>query len=229
MKVSVITIFPEFFLSPLDISIVERAIASGALEVELVDLRDFTHDTHRTVDDAPFGGGAGMVMKIGPIAECLDSLPAARRVVLTPAGVPLTQDHLDRWAEEDHMILLCGRYEGIDQRVTDHLMDEEVSLGDFVLAGGEVAALAVIEGLARLMPDVLGNPRSVEHESFRDGLLEEGQYTRPAEFRGWAVPEVLLSGNHAAIERWRHEERLRRTARVRPDMLPEPDPLPGSD
>lgn len=227
MKVSVITIFPEFFSSPLDVSIVGRAIGSGTLEIELVDLRDYTHDTHRTVDDAPFGGGAGMVMKVEPIAEALDSMPPGRRIVFTPAGVPLRQAHLDRWSGEDHLILLCGRYEGIDQRVADHLMDEEVSLGDFVLAGGETAALAVIEGVARLLPDVLGNPRSIEHESFRDGLLEEGQYTRPAEFRGWKVPEVLLSGNHAAVEAWRKQERLRRTGEVRPDLGADQD-LPES-
>lgn len=219
MKVSVITIFPEFFSSPLGVSIVGRAIGSGALEVELVDLRAHTHDTHRTVDDAPFGGGAGMVMKVEPIAEALDALATGRRIVFTPAGEPLRQAHLDRWAGEEHLVLLCGRYEGIDQRVADHLMDEEVSLGDFVLAGGETAALAVIEGVARLLPEVLGNQRSIEHESFRDGLLEEAQYTRPAEFRGWEVPEILLSGNHAAVEAWRKKERLRRTAGTRPDLL----------
>lgn len=219
MKVSVITIFPEFFSSPLGVSIVGRAIGSGALEVDLIDLRDYTHDTHRTVDDAPFGGGAGMVMKVEPIAEALDSLAPGRRIVFTPAGEPLDQAHLDRWSGEEHLVLLCGRYEGIDQRVADHLMDEEVSLGDFVLAGGETAALAVIEGVARLLPEVLGNPRSIERESFRDGLLEEPQYTRPAEFRGWDVPEVLLSGNHAAVETWREAQRLRRTADVRPDLL----------
>jgi tRNA (guanine37-N1)-methyltransferase len=224
VKVSVITIFPEFFSGPLGVSIVERAVASGTLDVQLIDLRDFTHDTHRTVDDAPFGGGAGMVMKIGPIAEALDALEPGRRVVFTPAGTPLTQGHLDRWAECEHLVLLCGRYEGVDQRVADHLMDEEVSLGDFVLAGGEVAALAVIEGVARLLPNVLGNPASTEHESFRDGLLEEGQYTRPSEFQGWTVPEVLLSGNHAAVAQWRHEERVRRTQRVRPDLSTESEP-----
>lgn len=139
--------------------------------------------------------------------------------MFTPAGAPLSQAHLDRWADEEHLVLLCGRYEGIDQRVADHLIDEEVSLGDFVLAGGEVAALAVIEGVARLLPGVLGNPTSVEHESFRQGLLEEPQYTRPAEFRGWRVPDVLLSGNHAAVDAWRQEERVRRTEERRPDLL----------
>ncbi|NND83980.1 MAG: tRNA (guanosine(37)-N1)-methyltransferase TrmD [Acidimicrobiia bacterium] len=219
MKVSVITIFPDFFPGPLDISIVARAIEQDALVVDLVDPREFTDDLHRTVDDAPFGGGAGMVMKIGPIADALESVGPGRRVVFTPAGAPLSQDHLDRWAEEPHLVLLCGRYEGIDQRVADHLIDEEVSLGDFVLAGGEVAALAVIEGVARLLPGVLGNPASTEHESFRDGLLEEPQYTRPADYEGWRVPDVLLSGNHAAVDEWRHEERVRRTKERRPDLL----------
>jgi tRNA (guanine37-N1)-methyltransferase len=221
VKVSVITIFPDFFPGPLGISIVSRAIERGVLSVDLVDPRSFTDDLHRTVDDAPFGGGAGMVMKIEPLADALESVGAGRRVMFTPAGTPLTQGHLDRWATDDHLVLLCGRYEGIDQRVADHLIDEEVSLGDFVLAGGEVAALAVVEGVARLLPGVLGNPSSAEHESFRDGLLEEPQYTRPAEFRGWAVPEVLLSGNHAAIEEWRASQRLERTAERRPDLLDE--------
>ncbi len=164
-------------------------------------------------------------MKIGPIAEALDAVEPGHRVLFSPAGERLSQQHLDRWSGEPHVILLCGRYEGIDQRVADHLMDEEVSLGDFVLAGGEVAALAVIEGMARLLPGVLGNPDSIGHESFRDGLLEEGQYTRPAEFRGWAVPDVLLSGDHGAVAKWRLEERTRRTARVRPDLL-EADRVP---
>jgi tRNA (guanine37-N1)-methyltransferase len=219
VKVSVITIFPDFFSGPLGISIVARAIEQDALLVDCIDPRAFTSDVHRTVDDAPFGGGAGMVMKVEPIADALDAAGPGRRVMFTPAGAPLSQEHLDRWAGEEHLVLLCGRYEGIDQRVADHLIDEEVSLGDFVLAGGEVAALAVIEGVARLLPGVLGNPSSIEHESFRDGLLEEPQYTRPAEFRGWSVPDVLLSGNHAAVDEWRHEERVRRTRERRPDLL----------
>lgn len=218
MKVSVLTIFPGFFGSPLETSIVARAIDSGALEVDLIDPRDFTTDVHRTVDDAPFGGGAGMVMKIEPIHAALAEVPDAHVVVLAPAGAPLSQAHLDRWAGLDHVAFVCGRYEGIDQRVADHLADEEVSLGDFVLAGGEVAALAAIEGVARLLHGVLGNPVSVETESFRDGLLEEPQYTRPAEYEGWAVPEVLLSGDHAAIDAWRREQRERRTAERRPDL-----------
>ena len=219
VKVSVLTIFPGFFESPLETSIVGRAIDSGALSVDLVDPRDFTDDVHRTVDDAPFGGGAGMVMKVEPLDAALSTLPDAHVVVLAPAGAPLSQTHLDRWAGLEHVALVCGRYEGIDQRVADHLADEEVSLGDFVLAGGEAAAVAIIEGVARLLPGVLGNPTSTETESFRDGLLEEPQYTRPAEYRGWAVPDVLLSGDHARIDAWRRDQRLERTRQRRPDLL----------
>lgn len=218
VRLSVLTIFPSFFGDPLATSIVARAIESGALDVELVDPREHTTDVHRSVDDAPFGGGAGMVMKPEPLAASIDERPDAHVVVLGPAGTPLTQAHLDRWAGLEHLLLVCGRYEGIDQRVVDHLADEEVSLGDFVLAGGEVAALAVIEGVARLLPGVLGNPESVVTESFRDGLLEEPQYTRPAEFRGWRVPDVLLSGDHAAIAAWRRSQREARTRERRPDL-----------
>ncbi|MDX1448999.1 MAG: tRNA (guanosine(37)-N1)-methyltransferase TrmD, partial [Acidimicrobiia bacterium] len=167
----------------------------------------------------PFGGGPGMVMRPRPLAEPSDSLPGAHRVFLTPSGDPLRQQHLDRWAQLDHLALVCGRYEGIDQRIVDHMIDEEISLGDFVMAGGEPAALAVLEGVARLLPDVVGNPESTQQESFREGLLEEPVYTRPAEFRGWTVPDVLLSGDHGRIEEWRHQERLRRTRERRPDLL----------
>ncbi len=219
MKVSVLTIFPSFFSGPLDVSIVKRAQEKGALEIELVDLRDFTGDVHRTVDDAPFGGGAGMVMKPEPLVGAINAQSDAHRVFVTPSGTPLTQAHLDRWAQEDHLLILCGRYEGVDQRVIDGSIDEEVSIGDYVLAGGEVAALTVIEGVARLLPGVLGNPQSVVNESFRDGLLEEPQYTRPAEFEGVAVPEVLLSGNHAKVEEWRKAQRITRTRARRPDLL----------
>ena len=213
-----VTIFPEFFDSALDISIVSRAIDTSALEVELVQLRDFTDDPYRSVDDAPFGGGAGMVMKIEPIARALAGR-AGHKVLLTPAGRPLQQADLDRFAAMEELIVVCGRFEGVDQRVADHLVDEEVSLGDFVLAGGEVAALAIIEGVARLLPGVLGNPESAVNESFRDGLLEEPHYTRPADFQGWEVPEVLLSGNHGLIEEWRQAQRVQRTKSRRPDLI----------
>ncbi|HSG78630.1 MAG TPA: tRNA (guanosine(37)-N1)-methyltransferase TrmD [Acidimicrobiia bacterium] len=222
MRLSIVTIFPEFFASPLRVSIVARAQETGALEVDLVDLREHGLGRHRQVDDAPFGGGPGMVMMIEPLAAALDRLAGSHRVLLTPAGAPLTQATLDRWSGLDHLTLVCGRYEGVDERVAEHLVDEQASLGDFVLAGGEVAALAIVEGVARLLPEVLGNPESAASESFRDGLLEEPQYTRPADFRGWAVPDILLSGDHAKVASWRREQRLERTRRRRPDLL-DPD------
>lgn len=219
MRISIVTIFPGYFDGALAVGMVARAIERGALEVDPIDLRRWGVGVHRAVDDAPFGGGPGMVMSPGPLAEALDSVEDARKVFLTPAGEPLRQAHLDRWANLDHVALVCGRYEGIDQRIVDHMIDEEVSLGDFVMAGGEPAALAVIEGVARLLPEVLGNPDSSELESFRDGVLEEPVYTRPAEFRGWTVPEVLLSGDHGRIAEWRKSQRIARTRERRPDLL----------
>lgn len=223
MRINVVTIFPGYFESPLQVSIVARAVESGALEVNLIDLREHGLGRHRQVDDAPFGGGAGMVMMIEPLAGALGPLAGSHRVLFTPAGNPMTQVTLDDWASRDAVTFVCGRYEGVDQRVADHLIDEEVSLGDFVLAGGEVAAAAAIEGIARLLPGVVGNPDSTETESFRHGLLEEPVYTRPAEFSGWAVPEVLLSGDHGRVEEWRAEQRLERTRTRRPDLLADGD------
>jgi len=219
MRISVVTLFPGFFESPLQVSIVGRAIADGALSVEVVNLREFGLGRHRQVDDTPFGGGPGMVMMIEPLRAALGTREGTHRILLTPAGAPLDQAMLDRWAGMEAITLVCGRYEGVDERVAEHLVDEEVSLGDFVLAGGETAAMAVIEGVARLIPGVVGNPESTEHESFRDGLLEEPQYTRPAEFEGWSVPEVLLSGDHGEIEAWRRQSRLERTRERRPDLF----------
>lgn len=219
MKVTVLTIFPDFFESPLGISIVKRAQEIGALDVEIRDLREYGLGVHRQLDDSPFGGGAGMVMMVEPLHAALGPLAESHRVLMTPAGTPLTQATLDQWATFEHLTLVCGRYEGVDERIAEHHIDEQVSLADVVLAGGEVAALAIIEGIARLLDGVLGNPASTEHESFRDGLLEEPQYTRPSEFNGWAVPEVLLSGDHAKIAAWRHEQRVKRTLDRRPDLL----------
>jgi tRNA (guanine37-N1)-methyltransferase len=219
MRLTVVTIFPEFFDSPLEVSIVGRAVAEGLLEVEVVDLRDHGLGRHRQVDDAPFGGGPGMVMMVEPMASALTPLADTHRVLFSPAGTPLDQVTLDRWAAMDAVTLVCGRYEGVDERVAEHLTDEQVSLGDFVLAGGEVAALAVIEGIARLLPGVVGNPESTASESFRGGMLEEPQYTRPADFRGWVVPEILLSGDHARIEEWRRQARVERTRARRPDLM----------
>lgn len=221
MRISIVTIFPEYFDSPLALGIVGRAIDAGLVDVDPVDLRRWGKGVHRQVDDAPFGGGPGMVMMPEPLAAALDSVSGSHRVLLTPAGTPLRQDHLDRWAGLGHLTLVCGRYEGVDERIAEHMIDEEVSLGDFVLAGGEAAALAVVEGVVRLLPGVVGNPESVVSESFRDGLLEEPHYTRPAEFRGWPVPPVLLSGDHGRIETWRAERRVERTRSRRPDLLDE--------
>ncbi len=220
MRVHLVTIFPEYFASPLALGVIGRAVEAGILQVEVVDLRAHGLGRHRQLDDAPFGGGPGMVMMVEPLAAALEPLAGTHRVLLTPAGRPVRQDTLDRWAGLEAMTLVCGRYEGVDERVAEHFIEEEASLGDFVLAGGEAAALAVVEGVARLLPGALGNPESAGAESFRDGLLEEPLYTRPAEFRGWAVPEVLLSGDHARIASWRREQRVERTRERRPDLLP---------
>ncbi len=219
MRINVVTIFPEYFSSPLETSLVGKARAAGTLEVVLHDLREHGKGAHRQVDDAPFGGGAGMVMMVEPLADALDPLDETHRVLLTPGGRPLDQDTLDRWATLNDLTLVCGRYEGVDERVAEHFIDEEVSLGDYVLLGGEVGALAIIEGVTRLLTGVVGNPLSTETESFRDGLLEEPQYTRPSEFRGWAVPDVLRSGDHEKVAEWREAQRLGRTRERRPDLL----------
>ncbi|HEU4320679.1 MAG TPA: tRNA (guanosine(37)-N1)-methyltransferase TrmD [Acidimicrobiia bacterium] len=219
MLIHVVTMFPGYFAGPLQTSIVGRAIEDGALDVDLVDLREHGLGRHRQLDDAPFGGGPGMVMMIEPLARALEPLAASRRVLFTPSGAPMTQETLDRWAALPEVTFVCGRFEGVDQRFIDVYIDEEVSLGDYVLAGGEVAAAAAIEGVTRLLPGVVGNPESTEKESFRDGLLEEPVYTRPADFEGETVPEVLLSGDHGKIETWRWEQRIQRTRARRPDLL----------
>jgi tRNA (guanine37-N1)-methyltransferase len=218
VKISVITMFPEFFDSPLEVSLVGRARAAGIAEVEIIALRPYGLGRHNKLDGAPFGGGAGLVMRLEPLAAALAPVGASHKVLLSAAGHRLTQGTLDRWAGLDHITLVCGRYEGVDERAAEHLMDEEVSLGDYVLLGGEVGALAVIEGVVRLLPGVVGNPESVVNESFRDGLVEEPVYTRPAEYEGWGVPEVLLSGDHERVEAWRQLQRERRTRERRPDL-----------
>lgn len=218
MKFSVITMFPEFFESPLGVSLVGRARAEGIVDIEVIALRPYGLGRHLKLDGAPFGGGAGLVMRVEPLAAAIKPLETSHRVLLSAAGHRLTQAALDRFAGLDHLTLVCGRYEGVDERAAEHLVDEEVSLGDYVLLGGEVGALAIIEGVVRLLPGVVGNPESVLNESFRDGLVEEPVYTRPAEFQGWEVPEVLLSGNHQLIERWRRHQRRARTRQRRPDL-----------
>ena len=220
MRVDVFTIFPEYFDSPLRVSLLGRARDEGLLEVRIHDPRDHTRDRHRSVDDAPFGGGAGMVMAPGPLFESFESSGAPRPLfLLSAAGRPYDHRVARELAGGNGFSLLCGRYEGVDQRVADHLCDGELSVGDYVLAGGEPAALVVIDSVARLLPGVMGNDDSGVDESFADGLLEYPQYTRPAEFRGHAVPEILRSGDHAGIARWRRAQAVRRTLRQRPDLL----------
>jgi tRNA (guanine37-N1)-methyltransferase len=219
VRVDVFTIFPEYLDAPLSASLLGKARAAGLLDVRLHDPRDWTTDAHRSVDDTPFGGGAGMVMMPEPLFAAVEAVDPVRPLyLLAPSGRRFDQSLAAELAAGEGFSLLCGRYEGVDQRVADHLCDGELSVGDYVLAGGEAAALVVVEAVARLVPGVLGNEASPEHESFRAGLLEEPQYTRPAEFRGWAVPEVLRSGDHARIERWRRAQALRRTLLRRPEL-----------
>ena len=232
MRIDIVTIFPEFF-SVLDVSLLGRARQSGLIELGIHDLRDFTFDRHRTVDDTPYGGGAGMVMKPEPWGGALDSILYASEVqgadapvviFPSPAGELFTQKLANELATEPRLVFGCGRYEGIDQRVVDYASTRArvrlVSLGDYVLNGGEVATMAMIEAIGRLIPGVVGNPESLVEESHSDGLLEYPSYTKPGEWRGFEVPPVLLSGNHAAIAKWRHDQQLQRTRAVRPDLLP---------
>jgi len=223
VRFTVVTILPELLDSALAAGVVGRARQAGVITVDTVNPRDFTTDRHRTVDDTPYGGGPGMVMKCEPLVAAIEQAtagaPDAHRVLLSPAGAPLTQARVRALAARPHLVLVCGRYEGIDERVIETSIDEEISLGDFVLSGGELAALAVIDACARLVPGVLGEPASADDESFSAGLLEYPHYTRPVEFRGRGVPDVLSSGNHAAIRRWRRTQSLRRTARRRPELL----------
>jgi tRNA (guanine37-N1)-methyltransferase len=225
LRIDLVTIFPGMVREPLADGIVQRAASAGLVEIHVHDLREFAEDRHRTVDDAPFGGGPGMVMKAEPFFRAVEALlpggpgPQEAVVLLSPRGCPLEQSTLRRYAGLSRVVLLCGRYEGIDERVSEGLATEEVSLGDFVLTGGEVAALAIVEGTVRLLPGALGNPGSASDDSFADGLLGYPQYTRPAELHGRRVPEVLLSGNHQAIGSWRRRQALRATRSRRPDLL----------
>jgi tRNA (guanine37-N1)-methyltransferase len=221
LRFDVVTIFPEVYESPLRVSLVGKAIAGGLLEVGIHDLRAWGQGPHRKVDDTPFGGGAGMVMTAGPVVASVEAVrrPAGRVVVLSAAGRRFDQGLAAELAAEEQVVLVCGRYEGMDDRVAGLVGAEAVSIGDFVLAGGDVAALVVIEAVARLVPGVLGNLDSLAEESFTGGLLEYPQYTRPAEFRGLKVPEVLLSGDHGEIAKWRRQQRLRRTFEQRPDLI----------
>ena len=235
MKVDVISIFPGLFEAFLAESFVGIAARKGLLEAETHDLRDWTHDRHRSVDDQPYGGGPGMVMTPEPLVAAIEQLAGPKGpdrdaivVALSPQGRRLDQAGLERLAGVSHLVLVCGRYEGIDQRVLELAVDEELSIGDYILSGGELPAMVVIEGLVRLLPGVLGNPESVVRESFREDLLEGPHYTRPPVFRGLEVPEVLRSGDHAAIERWRTEQARVVTAARRPDLQSASRSRPGS-
>lgn len=223
MRFDVVTIFPEFFAGPLDASLLGKARSKGLVEVTLHDLRDHTTDVHRTVDDEPYGGGVGMVMKPEPwfaAVEAIDGWEQARRILLSPAGRRMDQELVRELTGTPHLILMCGRYEGVDERVASGLATDEVSIGDYVIAGGEAAALVLIDAVARLVPGVVKEPASVEEESFgASGLLDYPHFTRPPEFRGMAVPDVLLSGNHAEIATWRRKQALERTKQRRPDLL----------
>jgi tRNA (guanine37-N1)-methyltransferase len=226
VRIDIVTILPELFEPFVRTSMVGRAVAAGRAEIHVRDLREWTRDRHRSVDDAPYGGGPGMVMKPEPLFAAIEELAGprgperrARVVLLSPQGRRLDQGRLEVLAREEHLVLVCGRYEGVDQRVIDLAVDEEISIGDYVLSGGEVPAMAVVEGIARLLPGVLGNPESAASESFRAGLLEGPQYTRPPVFGGLEVPEVLRSGDHAAVARWRAERARELTRCRRPDLL----------
>ena len=221
MKIDVLTLFPGMFAGPLDESIVRRARDTGRLDLQIHNLRDYTHDRHRTVDDKPFGGGPGMLLKPEPIFEAVEGLAgeATRVVLLTPAGRPFDQGIARELAQVSHLLLVCGSYEGFDERIREALADDELSIGDFVLTNGALPAMVIIDAVVRLLPGVLGDDTSARDESFSQGGLEYPQYTRPAEFRGMRVPEVLLSGNHAEIARWRAEQARLRTEQRRPDLL----------
>ncbi len=227
LRFDILTLFPEMFDSPFNASLLKKARERGLIDIRITDIREFARDKHRTADDYPYGGGSGMVMKIEPVAGALESLepPLAERIglvcLLTPQGEVFNQRMARELAEESRIVLVCGHYEGVDERIRKHLVDREISIGDFVLTGGELPAMVVVDAVSRLLSGVLGNELSAAGDSFssEQGLLEYPQYTRPAEFRGWTVPEVLLSGHHAEIESWRRKEALKRTLLRRPDLL----------
>lgn len=223
IRFDVLSIFPEMLHSPLHFSLLKKAQEKGLIEIGLHDIRRWACDKHNMTDDAPYGGGCGMVMKVEPVERALASV---RRkdiqslvVLMTPQGEVFKQQIAAELAEQKHLVLICGRYEGVDERIREHLADREISIGDYILTGGELSALVVIDAVSRLVPGVLGNDVSVKTESFSQGLLEYPQYTRPAEYHGWCVPDVLISGNHARIERWQRIEAMRRTWLKRPDLL----------
>lgn len=223
MKFDILTLFPAMFDGPLTESILKRATENGLIEVALHNIRDWALDKHSTADDSPYGGGAGMVMKVEPIAGAIESVklksPRSKVILTTPCGRPFNHAVAGELSGEEGVIIICGRYEGVDERVRTLFVDEEISLGDFVLTGGEIAAMVIVDAVARLVPGVLGSDDSALYDSFADGLLEYPQYTRPPEFRGEKVPDVLLSGNHAEIAKWRRKESIMRTLASRPELL----------
>jgi len=230
VKIDVLTIFPEFFGQVFDFGIIRRAKLAGIVEINVHDIREFTTDKHKMTDDRPFGGGDGMVMKAEPIFLAIEQLvgtsdrneyaAGTRVIMLSPQGKPLKQSIAKEFADDaDHIVLICGRYEGVDERVNETLVTDEISIGDYVLSGGEPAAIVLTDAIVRLLPEALGSETSAENDSFSNGLLDCPHYTRPAEFRGMTVPEVLLNGNHAEIEKWRYERALEKTRKNRPDLL----------
>ena len=237
MQIHIMSLFPEMFCSVLATSIFKRAIERGLVEINLHNIRDFTHDKHHTVDDSPYGGGAGMVLKPEPIFEAVEAAEAGISasapdsavpiILLTPQGRLFSQQVALELSKCSHLILICGHYEGVDERVRERLATDEISIGDYVLSGGELAAMVVAEAVIRLVPGVLGCEESARNDSYATGLLEYPQYTRPPVYRGWAVPEVLLSGNHAQIARWQREQAIMRTMERRPDLLDQADLSPG--
>ncbi len=225
MRIDILTVLPELIESPLSHSIVKRAIDKGHVEINVINLRDYTSDKHRSVDDYPFGGGAGMVMTIEPIYRAIDKLKSERTyddiIYTSPDGISFNQKAANELSLKENIIILAGHYKGIDQRVRDHLITREISIGDFVLSGGELPAALITDAIVRLIPGVISDEQSALYDSFQDNLLSPPVYTRPAEFKGWKVPEILLSGNTPEIEKWRYEKSIERTRKLRPDLLEE--------
>jgi len=219
----ILSLFPEMFVSPLDFSLLKKAQEKGLLNICLHDIRDWADDKHKMADDAPYGGGCGMVMKVEPVEKALRAIRKPEDdsivVLMTPQGEVLNHKIAAQMAAKKHIIIICGHYEGVDERIREHLVDREISIGDYILTGGELAALVLVDAVSRFIPDVLGNPLSTGNDSFSENILEYPQYTRPAKYNDWTVPDVLLSGNHARIELWRKRESLIRTYKRRPDLL----------
>lgn len=224
IRFDILSIFPEMFASPLDASLLKKAQEKGIVKISLHNIRDWAYGKHRMTDDAPYGGGCGMVMKLDPVEKALTVIKRKSRIkstviLMTPQGEVFNQKIAQELSQEKRIIIICGRYEGIDERIRQNLVDREISIGDYILTGGELAAMVLIDSVSRFVPDVLGNPQSSQNESFSQNLLEYPQYTRPSKYKRWTVPDVLLSGNHAEIELWRKTESLRRTYKKRPDLL----------